>query len=442
MNGEQRSDTGPLLPFRLTEPGASAMCAAVSVPAELLASLPPPPPGPAVAFTLRLAEALHRYGTPAHRLEGLMQRVSERLGLEGRFFSTPTSLFASFGPPEALRTSLIRVEPGDMDLERLTQLDVLTDDVIQGRLTPTEGARKVEEILARPPRFGPTLQVLCWALAGGAAARLFGGGLREVAVAALSSLVIGTLGQLTRRQPSTARVLEPVAALLSSSFAVLAASLLGPLSVEVATLAGLIVLLPGLSLTVAINELATRHLISGTSRFTGAALVFLQLGFGVALGSRLAGLLPPPPPLPLPPSLPGWTQGVALVLATLAVGVLFRARPRDWGWIAAACTFAFVGARLGALLLGAQLGAFVGALLLGIASNALARLRNRPSVTTVVPGLMLLVPGSVGFRSLSSLLERDVVAGVDTAFNMLMVAVALAAGLLSANALVPSRKVL
>ncbi|MFP2902117.1 threonine/serine exporter family protein, partial [Corallococcus sp. 4LFB] len=86
--------------------------------------------------------------------------------------------------------------------------------------------------------------------------------------------------------------------------------------------------------------------------------------------------------------------------------------------------------------------AFAGALLLGVGSNALARLRNRPAVTTVVPGLMLLVPGSVGFRSLASLLERDVVAGVDTAFSMLMVAVALAAGLLSANAIMPSRKVL
>jgi uncharacterized membrane protein YjjP (DUF1212 family) len=418
------------------------MCAAVAVPPELLASLSPPPPGAAVAFTLRLAEALHRYGTPSHRLEGLMMRVSERLGLEGRFFSTPTSLFASFGPPEALRTSLIRVEPGDVDLERLTLLDVLADDVIQGRLSPTDGAGKVEAILALPERYGPALKLICWALAGGAAGRLFGGGLWETAVAALSSLLIGTLGELTRRQPSTARVLEPVAGILSSAIAVLAASLVGPLSVKVATVAGLIVLLPGLSLTVAINELATRHLISGTSRLTAAALVFLQLGFGVALGSRLALLLPPPASLPPPSALPVWTQLLALAVSPVAVGVLFRARPRDWGWIAAACSFAFAGSRLGALLLGAQLGAFVGALLLGIASNALARLRNRPSVTTVVPGLMLLVPGSMGFRSLSSLLERDVVAGVDTAFNMLMVAVALAAGLLSANALVPPRKVL
>jgi uncharacterized membrane protein YjjP (DUF1212 family) len=395
-----------------------------------------------VTFTLRLGQALHRYGTPAHRLEGLMQRVCERLGLEARFFSTPTAIFASFGPPEALRTSLIRTEPGDMDLERLTLLDVLADDVIHGRLTPAEGAERVEAILTRPPRYGPGLQLLCWMLAGAAAACLFGGGLREMAVAGLSSLAIGGLDLVTREQPTTARVLEPVAAVLSSAIAALAASVAGPLSVQVATLAGLIVLLPGLTLTVAINEVATRNLISGTSRLTGAALVFLQLGFGVALGSKLAALLPPAPAGPAPVALPPWTALVSLLVAGFAIAVLFRARPRDWGWIAAACACAFAGARLGSVLLGPQLGAFVGALLLGIGSNALARLRNRPSVTTVVPGLMLLVPGSVGFRSLASLLERDVVAGVDTAFSMLMVAVALAAGLLSANAVMPPRKVL
>ncbi|WXH27777.1 hypothetical protein WA016_01702 [Myxococcus stipitatus] len=438
------ADRRPRERHDLTPPAALCHCGLVAVPPEIAESLQrhPPPSGPSVAFALRLAEALHRYGTPAHRLEDLMKRVSGRLGLEGRFFSTPTSLFASFGPPEALRTSLIRVEPGDMDLERLTLLDVLADDVIHARLSPAEGALRVEAILARPPRFGPVLQVLCWALAGGAGARLFGGGLKEMAVATVSSLLIGILSEVTQRQPSSARVLEPVAAILSSSLAVLAASFLGTMSIQVATLAGLIVLLPGLTLTVALNELATRHLISGTSRLTGAAVVFLQLGFGVALGSRLAEVLPPPPVVPTPPPLPTWTQALSLAVAGMAIGVLFRARPRDWGWIAAAGTFAFLGARVSSGLLGPQLGAFVGAVLLGIGGNTLARLRNKPSVTIVVPGLMLLVPGSVGFRSLSSLLERDVVAGVDTAFNMLMVAVALVAGLLSANALVPPRKVL
>ena len=79
---------------------------------------------------------------------------------------------------------------------------------------------------------------------------------------------------------------------------------------------------------------------------------------------------------------------------------------------------------------------------MGLVTNLLAWMRNRPAVITLVPAIMLLVPGSIGFRSMESLLARDVLAGVDTAFSMLMVAVALVAGLLFANALVQPRKVL
>jgi hypothetical protein len=41
---------------------------------------------------------------------------------------------------------------------------------------------------------------------------------------------------------------------------------------------------------------------------------------------------------------------------------------------------------------------------------------------------------------MASLLERDVVTGIDTAFTMLLAAVSLVAGLLIANAVVPPRR--
>ena len=161
----------------------------------------------------------------------------------------------------------------------------------------------------------------------------------------------------------------------------------------------------------------------------------------MALGSRLQVLLPPVQ-APLPAPLPDWTELVGLAGLAISVCVIFNARRRDWGWILLAGALAFGGTRLSAPLLGPELGAFVGAIILGMGSNVLSSRRNRPALVTIVPGLMLLVPGSIGFRSLSSLLERNVVAGIDTAFSMLLVAVALAAGLLVANAIVPPRRVL
>ena len=69
-------------------------------------------------------------------------------------------------------------------------------------------------------------------------------------------------------------------------------SMLKPVSI--ATLAGLIVLVPGLTVTTAITELATSHLTAGTTRMAGAFMTFIAIGFGVALGYRIAAMLGPP----------------------------------------------------------------------------------------------------------------------------------------------------
>jgi uncharacterized membrane protein YjjB (DUF3815 family) len=105
-----------------------------------------------------------------------------------------------------------------------------------------------------------------------------------------------------------------------------------------------------------------------------------------------------------------------------------------------AVVLSFTGARTGAYLLGPEFGVCFGALILGAGGNVIARFRDRPSALIVIPGLMLLVPGSIGYGSVSSFLDRQVETGVETAFRMTLVAVLLATGLLLANAAVPPRR--
>src|ERR1700750_1754384 len=78
---------------------------------------------PRITLVVKLGQALHRYGIPTHRLEGAMNRIQHQLGLGGQFFSMPTGFIVSFGLPEEHRTSLIRVEPGEVDLEKQVLLD-------------------------------------------------------------------------------------------------------------------------------------------------------------------------------------------------------------------------------------------------------------------------------------------------------------------------------
>lgn len=395
----------------------------------------------AIAFVLKLGRALHESGTPAHRLEDALTAVSSRLGLIGHFFSTPTSLLVAFGEQADQRTSLIRTEPKDVDLERLVLLDEIAGSVASGTMSVQDGQRALDDVKARPDRYSPALAALCFGTASGCAARFFGGGWGEIGVSAVEGLLVGLIVLWAARHRTLSRLLEAVAGFLVAAIAVAAEHRFG-VSNSVAMVSGLIVLVPGLTLTVAMNELATRNLVSGTARLMGALMIFFSIGVGLALGLRVGELIKgvtvtgPPPPQPF------WTLLLALAITPFAFTVLFKARPRDVLVIALTGWAGFASARAGANAFGPELGAFLGALAVGVSGNLYGRICNRPSAVPIMPSLLLLVPGSIGFSSISVLMGGDVVSGLDLAFKMTMVAASLVTGLLLSNVAIPPRRAL
>lgn len=366
-----------------------------------------------------------------------MQHASRKLGLVGQFFTTPTSVFAAFGDQEHQRTYLLRVEPGDVHLERLTRVIAIGRAVLAGRMTPADGSQALRTILLSPPRFGPVLTALAFALSGAAACRFLGGGLTEVLTASALGAMLSVLSVFAARMPTLRRLFEPIAAFVVSACATALAREF-PLSVYVTTVSAILILLPGLTITTAMAELSNQHLVSGTARLTGAGMRFLGVAFGFAMGSRAVGLLVGMPPHVTPTPLPGWTEYVALALAPLAFTVLLRARPRDFPWIAGTGAAAFFSGRLATQALGSELGAFTGAFVASALSNLITRQRGGSPATTLVPAILLLVPGSVGFRSLTLMLNQDVLSGVEAAFRMFVMIAALVAGLLFAGILAPA----
>lgn len=392
------------------------------------------------SFVLRLGRALHTVGYAAHRIETLMESTSRRLGLTGQFFVTPTSIFAGFGAQDEQRTFLMRVGAADDDLGKLSDLDAVAGEVLRGTLAPAVGSMRIDTILASPPRYNDLTTVLAFGLLSACGSRFLGGGLLEVGVSAVIGLLVGLLNAGAYRIPALSRVFPVAAAVVASALAVVAGRLLHGITVYSVTLAGLLVLIPGFTITTAMTELATRHLIAGVARFSGAMMVFISIAFGVALGTKTAsfatGALQHSAAVPLP----DWTIFLALLLAPIAFTVLLRANPRDTGWILLTGVITYYGGVVGAAILGPDVGAFVGALSAGLASNAYAWITDRPTSVTLVPSVMLLVPGSVGFRGLASLLDRQTILGVETAFQMVLIASALVAGLLVSFVLGPQRR--
>lgn len=371
-----------------------------------------------------------------------MASLAGVLGLHGQFFVTPTAIFASFEHHGGSDTRMLRVGSSELDLGKLADLDGLVDELSKSAINIDQAGRRLDALLAEPARYGRLLTTISYALTCACASRFFGGGLREVAAATAIGLLIG-LGEIgagySRRLSA---LFAPLAATLAALLATAAATYWPPASAYVITLGSLIIMVPGLTITVAMKELATRHLASGTARLAGAFVLFATMGFGVAFGTRIGSYLFGAPVFVDPIMLPQWTELASLVIAPVALAVEMQAERRFMPWIVAGCALAFAAARLGANYLGTELGVFAGATLLGLGSNIFARWKRRPSAIVLIPGMIMLVPGGMGFRGLSALLQGEVVSGVETLFLVTMVAIALVTGLLVANTLIPPRKAL
>jgi uncharacterized membrane protein YjjP (DUF1212 family) len=395
-----------------------------------------------VALCLELGQAFQSLGIPAHRFEGALAQISRRLGLDGQFFALPTAFFASLGKGGRQWTFIQRSPGGDVDLGRLSDLQATTDELIEGRLSTPEARARVRAILAAPDRWSMSTTILCFGLGSAPAALFFGGGWREMLLTGVLGTLVGLAAVLLGRNAGLARLVYPVAGTLVGFLALVFAWRFPHVSPQVLTLGGLIVLLPGLRLVVSMNELATGNLVAGTARLVDTAMTFLSLGFGVALGQRLASPLLDQALRGTPLPLAAWAMPFALALAALAFVVIFKGRTRDFPWILAACILAFYGARQGATLLGPEFGVGLGAFALGLGSNLYTRFKRRPSVVTLLPGLMVLVPGGLGFKGLEFIIQKQLVMGLDTAFQALFVAIALLTGLLLAHAALQPRTAL
>jgi uncharacterized membrane protein YjjP (DUF1212 family) len=417
-----------------------------------------PAPGPRAAFDDRvrflteLARRLHLVGVSASRLEGAIRSVALSIGVRVEIWSTPTGLLLSLSdaerPNATQETRVLRLEPGDIQLGALAKLDAIAERVVAGAMSLDEASAAMQALDQPTTAKQQLLTVAAFGLAAAAVAGLLRTAWIDVSVAAVIGLLIGWLAILSGTRPHLAAAFEAVAALVATALATAFAHFVAPLSLQTVIVAALIVLMPGLSLTTAVSELASNQLVTGTTRFAGAMTVLLKLTFGSVAASQLMLAIGWTPMPGTPEALPRWVELIAMVAAAASFAVLFRASRRDIPLVMGSAILGYALTRLGSGWLGpVASGTFAGSvffasLVMAALANLYGRWRQRPGQLVRVPGIMLLVPGSVGFRALSFVMERDYTLGFDTLVAVLSAILALVAGLLFGSLLVPPRRYL
>jgi uncharacterized membrane protein YjjP (DUF1212 family) len=398
-------------------------------------------------YLVEIGGTLVSYGCPTYRLEEVIRVVAEAEGYTAHAFAFPTGLFISLVPSESPRSAPLlrmrRVMMWGVDLERLTLVDRIFNDVADKRCTIEHARERLRELEERRPPYPAWLKWIATATVSGAAAVFFRGGLLEVWLAATMGVLIDALGRALGKHQSGRFLADFVGAFAAAVMAGAAAKLLPHASREVLVLSGVIALVPGMTFTTGLAELAQKNLVSGGSRLMDALMTFLSLVFGIALAIGIERSLSPGAAAPATRvALPFVFQLGAIVAASLAFAVVFSV-PRNFVWAALVSgATGYVATLFATRYLPGHVASFVASLAVCAVANGLARLTQRPAQLFQLPGMMLLVPGSFGFLSLEDFLRGDFLSGASRGFQMMLVACGLVIGVLTANVVLPAKKIL
>ena len=379
-------------------------------------------------------------GYPSSELEPRILELAHAIGLHSvQVSATPTVINLTVGPIPNQQVYVLRVQPRPVDLYSIGRLDEIAATVADGRVDHSRALAEIDQLGRHPLRRPPWLVVGAHGLVGAALAPILRGGWRESLAAGIVGLAVSILTRVVIRGSRSAALVTPLGAFLASFLASALAQTGFEITVAIVTFSALIVFFPGMPMAIGVRELATAHLEAGLANSVNALVQLVGIVFGVAVGRSLVTSWLGTIPLNAPNSFPHGVDIAAAALVGLAFVVTLRAPTCDAAWTCGAAVLAIVANLVATKALGKIAGVFVAALLVGLAGNAIARHFRRSPLVFVVPGLLMLIPGTMGYWSAVNLAAGRTVKGIDTAFDTFVSLLAIAYGLLASTLILPDQ---
>ncbi len=397
-------------------------------------------------FIVKLGKMLHKYGTPAFRLEAYLLEVASYLGVHASFIATPTSItFVIWSDKhEDEYHHAARLQPGDLDMNALSLTDELANELLSGKVSLSDADMRLDTINEMPSPYGKLITGLAFALATGSFSMLMGASVAEI----LWTGVLGFVSYLwvlwAQKSKRVNLMLEPVTSFMAGILACAISRYFDPgINIPLMVLSSVIILVPGLALTMGLAELSSRNLVSGTARIMDAIMQLFKLYFGAFLGVAVGFSLFGQNQFEPAASLPYWATWLAVGLLCFALVPIFRTRIKHIPWALMSAFIAYGVTVYSSVYMDQTFGTFIGAFALGVFANVFTRIANQPSTIVAMHGLIVLVPGSKTYIGLNSFISgQDFVQADHVGQEVFLIFMSLVAGLIFANVVMPTKKAL
>ncbi|MEG1015077.1 MAG: threonine/serine exporter family protein [Clostridia bacterium] len=387
-------------------------------------------------------------GGETYRAEDTVIHMAQSLGLcEVDVFGVPSGLFISFTDEEGERiTSVTRIFPRSIHLSRVDAVNQLSRQLSAKVLDPQAllPALKEAETLDGALRagYGPGAA----AVAALGFAVMFGGGWVDMLVGAACAALTQMVPYWLRHKNAGAMS----CALLGSLFCTLIPQLFHALTglgvTEAMVASAIMPLLPGLSMTNAVQDILRGDMLSGVAHGARAVMLAALVAGGALIGTHLYGMLEVWLSLPIQSTMPAqgattalWLRAgviaVSSFVAGVGLGALFYAPRKAMLWGAALGAVGYLCYWL-ALEWGASeaVAMFMSAFLAAMGAQCAAKRLHMIATIFVTIAILPLVPGLGLYRAMSAIAMGQMGTGLATAAQTmaLILMIALGVGLGSA----------
>ncbi|CAO3652999.1 unnamed protein product [Cunninghamella blakesleeana] len=208
----------------------------------------------------------------------------------------------------------------------------------------------------------------------------------------------------------------------------------------------LLILLPGYNMTVSVMEITSKHVITGTLRMAYALIYTFMLAYGLRLGSYLYSVMDPTSPsagyCPDTIDISHWYYFLLFPIMSIGIGISYGSSSKQWfSQILCATTGFLVTYYLNTIITDSQILGAISAFVVGVYGHLALKITGEPPISPISVGITLLVPGSIGVKSVYAMLHNHDTSQSTFALQMLNIAIGLAVGLIASSMIIyPSGK--
>lgn len=313
----------------------------------------------------------------------------------------PTMLFIQVGDSHEMEGS---AQPSGR-LDMAARVEEIVRVAGAGAISPREAVDAVQAARHQKPRFGSVPTTLGYALTTVGFGMVVEPTWKALLAHLFLGLVVGLIVQLSRPFPNLTPILPTLSALVVTLLAIWFVAAVADAGLLRIITPALIAMLPGMALVIGAIELAGGRIVSGASRTVYALAQMGLMVYGVVVGVRIAGDVPPHS---ASTAMGPWSLYASI--AVIAVGLYFYlSAPRgSLPWLLAVIAVATLAQTAAGLVLNSGHSGFIGAIVAIPFAVLVSRLRGAPPASALALAVFWsLVPGQLTFMSLSRSASGD-----------------------------------